>query len=77
VGFVGSVVEGVEVVGEGEVACEEEEVRARFRDGCWCESSLSSSWVYELGDEGAGEGTRNMGSMYVVDVTERDIIGDN
>jgi len=71
---VGSVVEGVGEVGEGELACEEEEVRARFRDGCWF--SLSSSWMYELGDEGAGEGTREMGSIYVV-VVDLDIIGDN
>lgn len=64
----GSVVEGVEEDGDGE------EVRARFRGGCWCKSSLSSSWVHE---DGAGDEMREKGSMYVVGVAELDIIGDD
>ena len=55
-------------------ADEEDDVRARLRDG-WCSSS-SSSWVYE--DDGAGEGNeeweKRLGLINVDVVVVEDII---
>lgn len=61
-------------------AVEEEDVRARLRDGC-CSSS-SSSWVYE--EDGAGEGNdmgvereKRLGLMNVVVVVVVEDIVDS
>lgn len=62
----------------GSAEDEEEDVRARLRDGWWCSSS-SSSWVYE--DDGAGEGNemgveweKRLGLINVDVVVVEDII---